>query len=198
LLAHDQVPMSSAAERRLSYHGIATNQEQLMTTHEFKPVEVSRRIEADAATIFGVIADPRRHIDMDGSDMVRGSLTDAVVAGVGDVFVLKTYYSEHGDYLMANRVVEYEPNRRIVWEPRRIDIEEPAWGHRWGYELVPDGEGATIVTEIYDCSRTPEDERADIQDGKIWIGAMTNTLERLDKLCTARQDTRVGLPPPEV
>src|SRR5215469_10293724 len=157
------------------------NQEHHMTTHEFKPVKVSRRIEADAATIFGVLADPRKHIDMDGSDMMRGSLTDAVVTGVGDVFVLTMYYSKHRDYQMANRVVDYELNRRIVWEPRRHDIDEPPWGHRWGYELVPDGDGATIVSEIYDCSRAPEEERIGMQDGRIWIGAMTNTLERLDK-----------------
>jgi hypothetical protein len=28
------------------------------------------------------------------------------------------------------------------------------------YELAPVGPDATIVTEIYDCSRAPEEERA--------------------------------------
>jgi hypothetical protein len=42
------------------------------------------------------------------------------------------------------------------------------------------------VTEIYDCSRAPADERAGIENGKIWAEAMAETLERLDALC-ARQ-----------
>jgi hypothetical protein len=39
------------------------------------------------------------------------------------------------------------------------------------------------VTEIYDCSRAPEDERAGMDHGNIWIESMTQTLERLDALC---------------
>ena len=151
---------------------------------ECAPVKVSVRIEADAATVFSVLADPRRHVEIDGSGMLRGAVTDAIVTGVGDVFVQKMYYSRHGDYLMANEVVDYEVNRRIAWAPRRHDIDEPAWGHRWAYELVPDGDGATVVTEIYDCSRIPAEERAEMEDGRIWLETMTRTLERIDELCT--------------
>jgi len=41
-----------------------------------------------------------------------------------------------------------------------------------------------VVTEIYDCSRVPEPERAGMDNGRVWIEAMTGTLERLDALCT--------------
>ena len=54
----------------------------------------------------------------------------------------------------------------------------------WSYELTPDGPDATIVTEIFDCSRAPEEERVDIDNGKIWAKAMAETLERLDRACT--------------
>jgi hypothetical protein len=47
----------------------------------------------------------------------------------------------------------------------------------------PDGPDATVVTEIYDCSRVPEEARAGMDNGKIWMDAMANTLERLDALC---------------
>ena len=43
-----------------------------MTT-ECKPVEVSRRIEAPAARIFEILADPQRHVDFDGSDQAGRS-----------------------------------------------------------------------------------------------------------------------------
>jgi hypothetical protein len=39
------------------------------------------------------------------------------------------------------------------------------------------------VTERYDCSRAPENERIGMQDGAIWIDAMNATLKRLDALC---------------
>jgi hypothetical protein len=148
-------------------------------------VAVSRRIEADAGTIFAIIADPTRHTEIDGSEMLRGALTETVVAGVGDVFVLKMYLERlGGDYEMANRVVEYEQDRRIVWEPRRHDVDEPSGGHLWGYELTPDGEHATVVTEIFDCARWPEEDKPFIDYGRNWIEAMTKTLERLDAMST--------------
>jgi len=124
--------------------------------------------------------------------MLRGAVSTAVVSGVGDVFVMKMYFSELGDYEMNNHVVEYEPNRRIGWEPEAgrghpdADPQSPAparWGQRWTFELTPDGPDATIVTEIYDCSGAPEDERADIDNGNIWVESMTKTLERLDEVC---------------
>jgi hypothetical protein len=39
------------------------------------------------------------------------------------------------------------------------------------------------VTEIFDCSQVPEDQRVDIDYGKIWVESMAATLERLDALC---------------
>jgi hypothetical protein len=41
-----------------------------MTADEYQPVRVSRRIEAPAADIFRVLADPRRHLEIDGSGML--------------------------------------------------------------------------------------------------------------------------------
>ena len=96
--------------------------------------------------------------------MLRGACPDAVVSGVGDVFVMKMHYSSHGDYEMNNHIVEFEPDRRIGWEPESGRGHPDAlrarrrWGQRWIYDLVPDGPAATIVTEIYDCSRLPEVE----------------------------------------
>lgn len=153
---------------------------------------VSRRIEAPAATVFDVLADPRRHLDLDGSEMLRGPVTDEIVTAVGDVFVMRMYFSEHGDYEMNNHVIAYELNRRIGWEPvagrgHPDEFSSTArWGHRWIYELAEDGPDATIVTEIYDCSRAPADQRDSMDGGAIWIGAMSETLERLDEVCTRR------------
>ena len=166
-----------------------------MAADEYQPVTVSRRIEAAAGDIFRVLANPRRHLDIDGSGMLRGAASEAMICGVGDVFTMRMYYSEYGDYEMDNHVVEFEQDRRIGWEPwagrghpdtAPDSTAEARWGHVWSYELTPDGPDATIVTEIFDCSRAPEEERVDIDNGKIWAKAMTETLERLDRACTGK------------
>jgi hypothetical protein len=166
-----------------------------VTGDEYQPVAVSRRICAPAQEIFQVLANPVRHTEFDGSQMLRGTVTPTVISGAGDVFVMKMYYSEIGEYEMNNHVVEYEQDRRIGWEPEagrghpdyHPGSSAPArWGQRWSYQLTPDGPDATIVTEIYDCSAAPEHERAEIDNGAIWAGDMAKTLERLDALCARR------------
>jgi hypothetical protein len=158
----------------------------------YQPVAVSRRIPAPAARIFGVLADPTRHEELDGSGMLRGAVTTEPISGVGDVFVMKMYFSALGDYEMNNHVVVFEPGRRIGWEPEAgrghpnaVDAGgEARWGHRWVYELTPEGPDTTLVTEQYDCSRAPADERAGMEDGRVWIESMAATLERLAAACS--------------
>lgn len=160
---------------------------------QYQPVAVSRRICAPAHDIFQILANPVRHLELDGSGMLRGAVSTTMISGVGDVFVMKMYYSELGDYEMNNHVVDFEADRRIGWEPEAgrghrdaapSSQAETRWGHRWTYQLTPDGPDATIVTEIYDCSRAPEDERIGMDNGNVWAGSMAKTLERLDALCT--------------
>jgi hypothetical protein len=159
-----------------------------MPAPDYNPVAVSRRISAPADAIFQVLADPSMHTQHDGSGMLRGAVSTGTISGLGDVFVMKMYYVEHGAYEMNNHVVDYELNRRIGWEPwpgrgHPAGPTAQAWRHRWTFTLVPDGPGTTTVTETYDCSRAPEDERASMADGAVWLDGMTRTLERLAGLC---------------
>jgi uncharacterized protein YndB with AHSA1/START domain len=159
-----------------------------MANDECKPVAVSRRIEAPAGDIFRLLSDPGRHPEFDGSGMLRPGASNQVVTGVGDVFVMKMYFPARGDYEMHNRVVAYEPDRCISWEPA-INNADPAIaeqtrnGSRWSFDLTPDGPSATMVTETYDCSDSPESVRQTVDNGNRWMEGMTRTLERLDQLC---------------
>jgi uncharacterized protein YndB with AHSA1/START domain len=168
---------------------------------ESMPVEVSRRIEAPAALIFRILADPQRHMDFDGSGMLRGAVLDRPISDVGDTFTMKMHRLGD-DYLMLNYVVEFEPDRRIVWEPApgdpsRAEDDDPSKvgipaGYRWGYFLTPDGDDATVVTEVFDYGTVKEEIRQSLlSDGGAWINgsntvleSMTATLERLEKICT--------------
>jgi uncharacterized protein YndB with AHSA1/START domain len=155
-----------------------------------KAVSVSRRVNAPPNVVFDVVADPARHVELDGSGMLRGAVGSAPVTRVGDVFVMKMHNARLGDYEMNNHVVEFEQDRRIAWEPApgrgHPRADGGRVGHRWSFELGSDGPGATIVTESYDCSRAPEREREGMGNGRVWLDAMTATLERLDGLCACQ------------
>jgi uncharacterized protein YndB with AHSA1/START domain len=159
-----------------------------MGNAECSPVSASRRVDAPAGDIFKLLTDPRRHPEFDGSGMLRPGASNEVVAGVGDVFVMNMHLPDMGDYEMHNRVVAFKADRCIAWEPGTpIDDEanaEPTRnGSRWRFDLVPDGPHATVVTETYDCSDSPEQIRQFVDNGNAWIEAMTTTLDRLDRLC---------------
>lgn len=157
-----------------------------MGNAECSPVSASRRINAAAGDIFKLLADPRRHPEFDGSGMLRPGASNDVVTGVGDAFAMKMYFPAMGDYEMYNRVVAFQADRCIAWEPGNADLENgelPTNGSRWRFDLTPDGPDATVVTETYDCSHSPEQVRQAVDNGNAWIEGMTKTLERLDELC---------------
>ncbi len=159
-------------------------------TDEIKPIEVSRKIAAPAKRIFEVLSNPQRHVEFDGTGMLRGPVFDRSISGAGDVFAMKMYSDRLGDYLMLNHVVDYDPDRRIFWAPAPGDpapaagrtsvIGQPP-GHRWGYVLEPDGD-ATVVTEVYDCSGAPDSVRQILGNGEPWVPAMTKSLAMLDAI----------------
>jgi hypothetical protein len=167
-------------------------------TEESHSVEVSRRIDAPAAHIFEILASPQRHMDFDGSGMLRGAVIDCPVSGVGDTFTMKMHRLGR-DYQMVNYVVEFEPGRRILWEPAPGDLDtaggDPAKigvpsGYRWGFALDPDGDNATVVTEIFDCG-TEKNRWILLSEGGEWINGTNSvrvsiaaTLERLEKIST--------------
>jgi len=159
--------------------------------------EESRRIEAPATLIFKILANPRRHMEFDGSGMLRGAVLGRPISDVGDTFTMKMHRLGD-DYLMLNYVVEFAPDRRIFWEPApgdpsRAEDNDPSKvgipaGYRWGYILSPDGDDATVVTEVFDPGPLPEDL---FLDGGAWINAtnpvresMAASLERLEMIST--------------
>ena len=155
-----------------------------MGNTDCKPVSVSRRIEAPASVIFKLLADPDRHPEFDGSEMLRTGASNEVITGVGDVFVTKMYFTAMGDYEMHNRIVAFEQDRCIAWEPGNPELARN--GSLWQYDLMPDGPSATVVAETYDCTKSPESVREAVDDGNAWLAGMTKTLERLDKLCATQ------------
>lgn len=153
---------------------------------------VARDIPASAERIFSILARPAAHGDVDGTGMLRGALDHVVISSVGDVFAMKMFNDEMGEYVMENRVVEFEPGRRIAWEPVLRSISNPCHELRvgvsvfqvWGWRLEPLDVDHTRVTETYDCSHSPEWLKEAINGGEAWRPGMAASLENLERLAT--------------
>jgi hypothetical protein len=124
--------------------------------------------------------------------MLQDASGNSRLSGVGDCFVVKMHNDEMGDYEITNHVVEFEEDRLLTWEPVLSGASRPEdvadigkrAEHRWSFALAPDGPSTTVVTETFDCSRSPEWLRRAVKGGNRWVEAMTATLERLDLATT--------------
>jgi uncharacterized protein YndB with AHSA1/START domain len=152
-------------------------------------VSVSRRIDAPAAQLFALLTDSANHPLIDGSGMVRAPAPAIKVTGTGDAFVMDMYHERFGHYQMRNTIIEYADGQRLTWEPTREipptekpDPDDGAGLYRWGWQFAPDGAGATVVTETFDCTRSPDDLREAVKEGEGWRESMTSSLARLELL----------------
>ncbi len=144
---------------------------------------VERFIAAPAAKIFAVLADPARHHEFDGSDTVKGLKAPAGQMTLGSAFEMKMKMGV--PYTMVNTIVEFEPDRRIAWQPRPGNklLALGIGGRIWRYELEPQ-DGGTLVKESWDihAEKVPllvRPLRAQTRKG------MTESLERLERVVTA-------------
>jgi hypothetical protein len=98
-------------------------------------------VTASPEQIFDLLADPRRHAELDGSGTVKGAVRGPSRLSLGATFGMRMRIGL--PYLIRNTVVEFEENRRIAW--RHFGR------HIWRYELEP-VDGGTRVTETFDWS----------------------------------------------
>jgi hypothetical protein len=97
-------------------------------------------IDAPAAAVFDVLADPRRHAEFDGSGTVQGAVSGPDRLALGSRFGMSMRIRL--PYRTDNRVVEFEEGRRIAW----CHVNR----HRWRYELEPLDAFSTRVMETFD------------------------------------------------
>jgi uncharacterized protein YndB with AHSA1/START domain len=162
-------------------------------------VNASMLIGAPAGEIFRVLADPAQHEALDGSGMLRGCASNGVINRIGDTLLMKMHVASIGDYVMLNRVIEYELDRRIRWEPTpgdaatAVTAELPigaSQGYWWGFDLVSLDEDATTVTEVFDCSQAAAEIRKAVRDGERWVPSMKETLRTLEGLLAKSGDNQ--------
>jgi uncharacterized protein YndB with AHSA1/START domain len=153
-------------------------------THD--TVSVERTIAAPPERIFALLADPRRHREIDGS----GTVVEAKVDGperlsLGAKFGMAMRMGV--PYSMVNTVVEFEDGRRIAWQPRMPGLLSRFVGGRiWRYELEPQPDGRTLVRETWDVSQDSMAPVLRLRGARDRTRTnMAKTLERLEAVVAA-------------
>ena len=115
-------------------------------------VRAERVVAAPPERVFDLLADPRRHREIDGSGTVRDPVSGPPRLSQGAVFGMDM--KAGGRYRMTNTVVEFEEGRRIAWQPRpSVPLVAKGIGGRiWRYELEPVAAG-TRVRLTWDISQ---------------------------------------------
>ena len=114
-------------------------------------VSASRTIDAAPEDIFAVLADPGRHSQIDGSDMVVSEDSADRITAVGQIFTMNMHAEAMGgDYKTDNHVVGFEENKLLAWTTAPSGHEPAGW--EWVWELTPLGRHSTDVTITYDWS----------------------------------------------
>ncbi|MGH3953614.1 SRPBCC family protein [Mycobacteroides salmoniphilum] len=110
---------------------------------EAGPQQISRSVEvsAPASELFGIVADPRRHHELDGSGTVGQNIRTPDHLEVGSHF--STGMRMFGlPYRITSTVTALEPDKVIEWR-------HPL-GHRWRWEFEALSPTSTRVTETFD------------------------------------------------
>ncbi len=112
-------------------------------------VSVERVVPAPPQQVFDLLADPRRHPEIDGSGSVRQAVGGPDRLHRGARFGMRMHLG--GPYSMTSTVTEFEEGRRIAWQPRPTQslLASVIGGRVWRYELTP-VEGGTLVRETWD------------------------------------------------
>lgn len=124
-----------------------------------------------------MLANPARHQEFDGSDMVQQLRGERSRLTMGSTFGMDMKMG-FVPYKITNTVVEFTEDRLIAWSH--------FGGHRWRYELEP-VDGGTQVTESFDWSYSKAPKLIEL------VGYpkkhATNIEQSLERLATLTEET---------
>ena len=120
---------------------------------EQRIVKATRTINAPAATIFELIADPARQPEWDGNDNLAQAPAGQRITAVDQQFTMALTNDES----RTNHVIEFDEGRRIAWKPAPTG-QEPR-GHIFRWELRPIDDNSTEVTHTYDWTQLTDETR---------------------------------------
>jgi hypothetical protein len=139
-----------------------------VTVVDTGPGRVCRSVEVGATTseLFAIVADPRRHPELDGSGTVVDNLTAPAELTAGSRFSTKMRMFGL-PYRITSTVTAFTPDTLIEWR-------HPV-GHHWRWEFEQVGPSRTRVTETFDYRDT---------------GAVKDRLKYYDRMGFAKANAR--------
>ena len=140
------------------------------------PRKISRSAEVNAPAdeIFAIVADPRRHHELDGGGTVLDAIDGPERLSSGAKFSVRM--KQYGvPYRITSRVTDFADGRVLEWQ-------HPL-GHRWRWELTPLSDGATLVTETFDYSQIG----AAKVNGLKWFGSLKHNVAGIEATLTQLQ-----------
>jgi hypothetical protein len=111
------------------------------------PNQVSRSVEvhAPAAELFAMVADPRRHNEIDGSGTVNDNIKAPAKLVAGAKFSTKMKM-KGVPYWIVSTVTALKPDELVEWRH--------PFGHHWRWEFEAISPTVTRVTETFDYRNT--------------------------------------------
>jgi hypothetical protein len=154
-------------------------------------VTVSQRVAATAHQVFLIITDPARHIEIDGSGMLRDAGDPRRLGAVGDTFDIEMdgrplahLVELPRQYTVRNTVTRIIPDRLLEWAPAVLG---KAWnGRLYGWEIEPVDDAACDVTNYCDWSAIDDELRARVPWPVIPASTLERSVETLAKIATQR------------
>ena len=158
-------------------------------------VSASRRINASAAAVFRIVADPAGHVRIDRSAMLEAAPDARPLTEVGQTFDMHMDRTPLNDipglvkYSVRNVVTRVEPDTLIEWTLGPVGADP--YGHLYGWHLDAVGPDETIVTNYCDWSGITAELRARRPDWPIVpVAMLERSVANLDALLTGEGAAR--------
>jgi hypothetical protein len=148
----------------------------------------TRRIAADAHTIFAIVSNPAGHVDVDGSGMLERATDARPVTAVGETFDMDMDRAPLGDipemgkYKVRNTVTQIVPDRLFEWGVGAVDT--PMFGHVYGWQIDPVSDTECDVTNYCDWTNISQEMRSRREWPIIPLQMLERSVEKLEQLVT--------------
>ena len=151
-------------------------------------VTATRRIAAPAHTIFVLVSNPARHVDLDGSGMLQAAPGAKPLTAVGQTFDMDMDRRPLGDiptmgeYTVRCTVTQLIPDRLIEWTVRAVG--KPPAGHVYGWQIEADSDTACVVSHYCDWTNISDELRARFRWPVVPVDRLQRSVENLERIAT--------------
>lgn len=159
-------------------------------------VSATRRISASAQTIYVIVSDPARHVDIDGSGMLQAAPDARPLTAVGQTFDMDMDRRPLGDipnmaeYKVRCTVTQLIPDRLIEWTVRAVG--KPPAGHVYGWQIEPLTDGECLVSNYCDWTNISEELRARFRWPVVPVDRLERSVGNLEGLAAGLGESRPG------